>query len=117
MEHTSAAAQENFACARAGMGEGWAFDEPRRAAQERAKVFRMDFPHSMRPSNDDAEFPGPRSATRGVGRNKRRPNVYLNYSINPEIPVPGGPGRGALGAAVSAATYNFDTDSHRSERG
>jgi hypothetical protein len=86
MEHASAAAQENFACARAGMGEGCAFDKPRRAAQERTQVFRMDFPHSMRPSND-AEFP-----------------------------VPEGPGRGALGAAISAATYMFDTYSNKSER-
>jgi hypothetical protein len=81
MEHASAAAQENFACARAGVGEGCAFDKPRRAAQERTQIFRMDFPHSMRPSNE-AEFPGPE-----------------------------GPRQGALGAAVSAATYNFDTHS------
>ena len=86
MEHASAAAQENFACARAGMGEGCAFDEPRRAAQERAEIFQMDFPHSMRPSND-AEFPDPE-----------------------------GPGRGALRAATSAATYTFDTHSNKSER-
>jgi hypothetical protein len=96
MEHPSAAAQENFACARAGMGEGDAFDEPRRAAQERTEIFRMDFPHSMRPSID-AEFPGPE-----------------------------GPGREALGAAgprendsgqASAATYTFDTCSNKPERG
>jgi hypothetical protein len=96
MEHTSAAAQEKFACARAVMEEGCAFDVPRRAAQERTQIFRMDFPHSMRPSND-AEFPGPE-----------------------------GPGRGALGAAsprqkrlgrVSAATYTFDTYSNKSARG
>ena len=87
MEHASAAAQENFACARAGMGEGCAFDEPRRAAQERTEIFRMDFPHSMHPSNE-AEFPGPE-----------------------------GPGRGALRAATSAATYTFDTYSNKSERG
>jgi hypothetical protein len=87
MEHASAAAQENFACARSGMGEGCAFDAPRRAAQERTQIFRLDFPHSMRPSNE-AEFPGPE-----------------------------GPGRGALGAAVIAATYNFDTYFDKSERG
>jgi hypothetical protein len=96
MEHASAAAQENFACARAGMGEGCAFDVPRRAAQERTQVFRMDFPHSMRPSNE-AEFPGPERS-----------------------------GRGALGAAGAreryssqsgAATYTFDTHPNKSERG
>jgi len=86
MEHASAAAQGNFACARAGVGEGYAFGAPRRAAQERTEIFRMDFPHSMRPSND-AEFPGTE-----------------------------GPGRGALGAAgdrerhsnqCGAATYIY----------
>jgi len=58
MDRASAAAQENFACAKAVMGEGYAFDVPRRAAQERTQVVRMDFPHSMRPSID-TEFPGP----------------------------------------------------------
>jgi hypothetical protein len=96
MEHPSAAAQDNFACARAGMGEGCAFDEPRRAAQERTEIFRMDFPHSMRPSIKTG-FPGPEGA-----------------------------GRGALGAAGAreryssqggAATYTFDTHSNKSERG
>jgi hypothetical protein len=86
MEHASAAAQGNSVCARAGVGEGCAFDVPRRAAQERTQVFRMDFPHSMRPSNN-AEFPGPE-----------------------------GPGRGALGAAINAATYTFDTHTNKSER-
>jgi hypothetical protein len=86
MEHAGAAAQENFVCARAVMGEGCAFNVPRRAAQERTQIFRMDFPHSMRPSND-AEFPDPE-----------------------------GSGRGVLGAAISAATYNFDTYSNKSER-
>jgi len=87
MERASAAAQEKFACARAVMGEGCAFDEPRRAAQERTQVFRMDFPHSMRPS------------------------------INPEFPCPEGPGRRALGAAINAATYTFDTYANKTERG
>jgi hypothetical protein len=87
MEHPSAAAQENFACAKAGMGEGCAFDKPRRAAQERTQVFRMDFSHSMRPS------------------------------INTKFPGPEGPGRGAQGAASSAATYTFDTDPNKSELG
>jgi hypothetical protein len=87
MEHPSAAAQEKIACARAGMGEGYAFDEPRRAAQERTQIFRMDFPHSMRPSID-AEFPGPE-----------------------------GPERGALGAAANAVTCTSDTRHNKSERG
>ena len=69
------------------MGEGYAFDEPRRAAQERTQIFRMDFPHSMRPSID-AEFPGPE-----------------------------GPERGALGAAANAATCTSDTRHNKSERG
>ena len=116
------------------MGEGCAFDVPRRAAQERTEIFRMDFPHSMRPSND-AEFPGPENVTRGVGRSKpspktlrprQRPYKYIYYSIDAEFPGPVGPGRGALGAASlresfsgqsSAATYMFDTCHNKSERG
>jgi hypothetical protein len=98
MERASAAAQENFACAKAVMAEGYAFDVPRRAAQERSQVFRMDFPHSMRPSIDP-EFPGPEGTRRGAlgAANLRRKRS----------------GRG------SAAAYTFDTYSYpnRSERG
>jgi hypothetical protein len=78
------------------MGEGCAFDVPRRAAQERTQIFRMDFPHSMRPSND-TEFPGPEgSGRRALGAASRRENDS---------------------GQASAATYTFDTHSNRSERG
>ena len=95
MEHASAAAQENFACARAVMGEGCAFDVPRRAAQERTEIFRMDFPHSMRPSND-AEFPGPEGTGRGA---------LVAASL-----------RESFSGQSSAATYTFDTCHNKSER-
>jgi len=104
------------------MGEGYAFDEPRRAAQERTQVLRMDFPHSMRPSID-TEFPGPENETRGVGRSKRRP--YIHYLIHTEFPSPEGGTRGTGRSRHSSETlrprqrptYTSDTSSNKSERG
>jgi hypothetical protein len=85
----------------------------------------MNFPHSMRPSND-AEFPGSGNATRGVGRSKQRPYEYIHYSNDAEFPGPVGTGRGALGGASlrrkrsgqgNATTYTFDTYPNKSKRG